>query len=153
MTATTVITQYFSDMAMLPDDLDTVQIEVSPGLALPAAAADFVLNRLHWLSEGEIGTFKPTAPDGWDFSDLCTLSFLVSNQEFLLAQEMVRNLLRSPSILLPSASLVEGNNKHLKKPFCGRLKHCGGKLKRGLEKSCFVAGKAGGGETNAEVGF
>ena len=141
-------------LAMLPIELDKVQIDVAPGLALPAEAADFIFNRLHWISEGETGPFEIGAPDGWDFSDLCTLAFLISNQEYLLAQGMVETLLRLPSILLPSASLVEGNNNHLKKkPFRGRLKHCGklSKQKRGLETNGSVVGKAGAGDANAEV--
>ena len=92
---------------MLPDDLDTVQIEVAPGLGLPAGAADFVFNRLRWISEGETGPFETGAPDGWNFNDLCTLAFLLSRQEFLLAQDMVENLLCLPSVFPPSATLVE----------------------------------------------
>ena len=72
----------FFRTAMLPDNLNTVQIEVAPGLALPAGAANFVFNRLHWISEGETGSFDIGAPSGWDFNDLCTLSFLLSRQEF-----------------------------------------------------------------------
>ena len=141
---------------MLPDNLDTVQIDVAPGLALPAGAANFVFNRLQWISEGETGTFETGAPDGWDFNDLCTLAFLLSNREFLLAQDMVQNLLRLPSILQPSSTLAVGNNNHLKlRPFRGRLKHCGkqNKQKRGLEKkgSGPVVEKADACYTNAEV--
>ena len=139
---------------MLPDNLDTVQIEVAPGLALPAGAANFVFNRLQWISEGETGIFETGAPDGWDFNDLCTLAFLLSNQEFLLAQDMVQNLLRLPSILQPSATLAGGNNNHLKtRPFRGRLRHSGKqrKQKRGLEKNGSAVEKVGAGDTNAEV--
>ena len=129
-------------MAMLPDDLDKVQIEVTPGLALPAGAANFVFNRLRWISEGETGLFETGAPDGWDFNDLCHLSFLISNQEYLLAQDMVKTLhLQLPSILLPSATLVGGNNNHLKKrPFRGRLRPCG---KRQVEKKVSTIDKVG----------
>ena len=141
---------------MLPNDLETVLIEVTPGLALPAGAADFVLNRLEWISEGGTGPFEIGPPEGWDFNDLCTLSFLLSNQEFLLAQDMVENLLPLPSILLPSATVVEGNDNYLKKrPFRGRLKKCGrmSKVKRGLEKNCSLVGPAGAEDSNAEVDF
>ena len=115
---------------MLPDNLDTVQIDVAPGLALPAGAANFIFNRLQWISDGEIGSFEIGAPSGWDFGDLCTLAFLISNQEISSAQDMVENLLRPPTILQSSATLAEGNNNYLKRrPFRGRLKQ-GGKQKR-----------------------
>ena len=138
---------------MLPDNLDTVQIEVAPGLALPAAAANFVFNRLQWISEGEAGPFEIGPPEGWDFNDLCTLSYLLSNQEFLLAQDMVENLLPLPSILLPSATLVEGNDDYLKKRPFRKNRGRPSKLKRGLEKNCSFFGKAGAEDTNAEVDF
>ena len=136
---------------MLPDNLDTVLIDVAPGLALPAGAANFVFNRLQWISDGEIGTFETGAPNGWDFNDLCTLAFLLSKREFVLAQDMVQNLLRYPSILQQSSTLAVGNNNHLKlRPFRGRLKHCG-KQRRGPEKNVSVVDKADDGYTNAEV--
>ena len=136
---------------MLPDDLDTVQIEVAPGLPLPAEAADFIFNRLQWISEGETGLFKTGPPDGWDFNELCKLAFLLSKQEFLLAQDMVKNLLRLPSIMLPSATIAEGNNNYLKKrPFRGRLKPCGKHSKQKVEKNCSDVGEAG---VDTEVPF
>ena len=141
---------------MLPDDLDTVQIEVAPGLALPAGAANFIFNRLRWISEGETGSFEIGAPSGWEFNDLCTLSFLLSNQEFSLAQGMVENLQQLPSILRPSATLTVGNNNHLKKrPFRGRLKQCG-KQKRQTqeaEENCSAVGKVGASVTDTKVDF
>ena len=149
----TAITQSFSELkiAMLPHNLDTVQIEVAPGLALPAAAANFVFNRLQWISEGEVGFFETGAPEGWDFNDLCTLAFLLSNEEFSLAQDMVQNL-QFPSLLQPSASMVVSNNNHLKaRPFRGRLKQS--KQKQGLEKNGSVVDRTGAGDTSAEVTF
>ena len=141
---------------MLPDNLNTVQIEVAPGLALPAGAANFVFNRLQWISEGETGSFEIGAPSGWDFNDLCTLSFLLSRQEFSLAQDMVENFLRLPSILQPSATLTVSNNNHLKKrPFCGRLKQSEkqGRQKQRVVKNCSAAGKVGGVDRDTEVAF
>ena len=125
---------------MLPDNLDTVQIEVAPGLALPAAAANFVFNRVQWISEGEAGLFETGAPDGWEFNDLCTLAFLLSNEEFSLAQDMVENL-RFPSLMEPSATLAGGNNNnHTKKrPFRGRLKQS--KEERRVKKQCSAVGE------------
>ena len=136
---------------MLPDNLDTVQIEVTPGLALPAAAADFIFNRLEWISEGETGLFETSAPEGFDFNDLCQLAFLLSKQEFLLAQDMVENHLRLPSVMLPSATMVEGNDNYLKKkPFRGRLKPCGKQSRKRVEKKCSV-GEVGAGVKDTEV--
>ena len=134
---------------MLPDNLNTVQIEVAPGLALPAGAANFVFNRLQWISEGETGSFEIGAPSGWDF-----LSFLLSRQEFSLAQDMVENLLRLPSILQPSATLTVSNNNHLKKrPFCGRLKQSEkqGRQKQRVVKNCSAAVKVGASNTDTKV--
>ena len=54
---------------MLPDNLDTVQIDVAPGLALPAGAANFIFNRLQWISEGETGSFEIGAPSGQSSRD------------------------------------------------------------------------------------
>ena len=72
---------FFFRSALLPDNLDTVQIDVAPGRwALPAGAANFAFNCLQWISEGEIGTFETGSPDGWDFNNLCTLAFLLSNR-------------------------------------------------------------------------
>ena len=147
----------FFRTAMLPDDLDTVQIDVAPGLALPAGAANFVFNRLRWISEGETGPFENDAPSGWDFNDLCTLSFLLSNQELSLAQSMVENLQQLPSILQPSATLTVGNNNHLKKrPFRGRLRQQCGKQKRQkqeAEENCSAVGKVGASDRDTKVDF
>ena len=139
---------------MLPDNLDTVQIDVAPGLALPAGAANFIFNRLQWISEGETGSFEIGAPSGWDFSDLCTLAFLLSNQEIASAQDMVENLLRPPTMLQSSATLAVGNNNYLKRrPFRGRLKQRGKQRsqKRGAEKHCSAACKVGASDTDTEV--
>ena len=62
------------DLVMLLRNVDSILVEVYPGLALPAPCADFVLNRLEWISQGEEGDFEFGAPYLWNFSVLARLS-------------------------------------------------------------------------------
>ena len=104
-------------------DLENVMTDVLPGLPLPAGAASFVIARVQWICEGELGVFDVEAPSPWNYEDLCTLALLVSNHETTLARLMIVNLLHPPSILLPSATLVNRNDNFLRQnPFRRRRK-------------------------------
>ena len=108
---------------MQPGNLESILLEVHPGVWLPAEAADFVFNRLEYIRQGEEGTFEYDAPPPWEFYVLCTLAFLIANQEKVAAQDLVRNLSRPPSILLPSATDTSFNDNYLKaNPFRRRKK-------------------------------
>ena len=69
------------DLVMLLGNVDSILVEVYPGLVLPAPCADFVLIRLEWISQGEEGDFEFGAPYLWNFSDLCLLAFLIAKWE------------------------------------------------------------------------
>lgn len=104
-------------------DLQNVMTDVLPGLPLPAGAASFVIARVQWISEGEISVFDAQAPSPWNYEDLCTLALLVSNHETTSARLMIANLLQPPSVLLPSATLVNRNDNFLRQnPFRRRKK-------------------------------
>ena len=84
-------------------DLENEFTDVLPGLSLPARAASFVFARITWIQGGEKEVFDMEAPPPWNFFDLCTLAFLVSNRETSSAKLMLSNLLLPcpPSSLLP----------------------------------------------------
>ena len=101
-------------------DLDNEFTDILPGLSLPAGAASFVFARIQWIQGGEKDVFDMEAPPPWDFFDLCTLAFLVSNRETSSAKLMLSNLLQPcpPSSLLPSATLMNQNDNFMKaQPF------------------------------------
>ena len=101
-------------------DLENESTDVLPGLCLPAGAASFVFARIQWIQGGEKEVFDMEAPPPWDFFDLCTLAFLVSNRETSSAKLMLSNLLQPcpPSSLLPSATLMNQNDNFMKaQPF------------------------------------
>ena len=76
-------------------DLKNVLTDVLPGLPLPSEAAKFIFCRLAWIREGEEGVFDLEAPLPWNRDNLCTLAFLISNQETYSARLMVANLLKN----------------------------------------------------------
>ena len=124
--------------------LESIFIEVHPGLAVPAEAADFVFNRLEWIRQGEEGPFPYVAPLPWEFHDLCTLAYFVANNEISAAHDLVRNLVRPPSILLPSATETTANNNHLRaNPFRRRRKKraasCSPRQSQVCKPPCFLA--------------
>ena len=94
--------------------LESNLIEVYPGLPLPAAAADFVFNRLALIRQGGEEHFDYGAPQPWDYHDLCTLAYLIDNREISSAHDLVRLLPRPTSILLPSATVSTFNDNYLK---------------------------------------
>ena len=93
--------------------LESSLVEVYPGLPLPAAAADFIFNRLDWIRQGGEKPFHYVAPHPWDYHDLCTLAYLIDNRETSLAHDLVRLLPQPPSILLPSATATAFNDNYL----------------------------------------
>ena len=108
---------------MVFDYLEDTMIDVLPGVALPALVADFIFSRVEWIRGGERGEFKAVAPACWDLHELFTLAFLVARKETCAAGIMVSNLLRPPPTLLPSASLMSGNDNYKKgNPFRRRRK-------------------------------
>ena len=117
--------QKFSELRseMVFDYLEDTMIDVLPGVALPALVADFIFSRVEWIRGGERGEFKAVAPACWDLHELFTLAFLVARKETCAAGIMVSNLLRPPPTLLPSASLMSGNDNYKKaNPFRRRRK-------------------------------
>ena len=111
---------------MVLQELENTLTDILPGLSLPAGAACFVIARAEWIRQGEVDAFDFEAPSPWHFNDLCTLAFLVANHEIDAARLMVANLLQPPSILLPSATLVNKNDNYLTKcPFRRRKRKQG----------------------------
>ena len=111
---------------MVFQDLKNVFTDILPGLSLPAGAACFVIARVDWIRQGEVNAFDVEAPSPWNFDDLCTLAFFVANHETDAARLMVANLLQPPSILLPSATLMDKNDNYLVKcPFRRRKQRQG----------------------------
>ena len=103
--------------------LESSLVEVYPGLPLPAAAADFIFNRLDWIRQGGEKPFHYVAPHPGDYHDLCTLAYLIDNRETSLAHDLVRLLPRPPSILLPSATATAFNDNYLHvNPFRRRMR-------------------------------
>ena len=106
------------------DDFDKIWLEVA-GIAAPVLVADFLLSYLQWFDDGEPGIFQAEAPFGWVFQDLCTVGYLLANKEVSSAQGMVDRLLPQPvvtvprpMVMLPSSTLMEANDNHLKRnPF------------------------------------
>ena len=92
-------------------------VEIRPGIFVPAAVATFLVQRLQWIEGGEEGLFQVVEPAGFEFHDLCTLAFLLGKEQWGKAKEMVKNLPR-PMQMDPSARLCEGNDNYLhKNPF------------------------------------
>ena len=117
---------------MVFESLEHIMIDVLPGVPLPAPVADFIFSRVEWIRQGERGVFESEAPASWDLHDLCTLAFLVATKDTSAAGVMVSNLLRPPSRLLPSATLVNGNNNYKKSnPFRRRRKPKRGRFSNG----------------------
>ena len=104
-------------------NLEGIQIDVLPGVALPAPAADFIFSRVAWIRAGEKEPSDTEAPAPFEFHDLATLAHLVATEETFAAGVMVSSLLRSPSTLLPSATLPNPNDNYIKSnPFRRRRK-------------------------------
>ena len=84
---------------------------VLPGIKVPGAVAAFIFERIHWIKGGEVEPFPLEPPDGWSLNDLCTLAFFVANKESDLAKELIERVIPfSQSYLLPSATLLQGEN-------------------------------------------
>ena len=100
-------------------------VEVGPGVVVTAEEASFIFERLHWIREGELESFKMGAPSTMGFDDICTLSRLLLDEDFEEARELVKCNSRpktsfrtsgkgaSPSIA--GSSLPESPMEHLKK--------------------------------------
>ena len=106
----------YEDIPIRDEDLVDIPIEILPGVALPAPAADFVFSRLAWIKSGQKEPFDVTSPSSFEFHDLATLAFLIANNETSAAADMVSNLLQTPSTLLPSATLACQNDNYTKTP-------------------------------------
>ena len=112
-------------------DFCNIWLEVH-GIIVPAPVADFLLSYLHWFDDGNSGTCQAEAPLGWDLQDLCTLGYLVANKEVESAQKLIDSLPSPPMVMLPSSTLMGGNNNHLKKnPF--RKRRSGKKRKQAAQ--------------------
>ena len=51
---------------MVYECLESIQMEVLPGVGLPAPAADFIFSRVAWIYAGEKGPFNLEAPASFD---------------------------------------------------------------------------------------
>ena len=110
-------------------DFTSVWLQVS-GVIVPAPVADFLLSYLQWVSDGSVGDFQVGPPCGWDPADLCTLVFLVANNEVSSAQQLMDSLPSPPRVMLPSSTLIVANDNHLKQnPFRRRRSRKNNKLK------------------------
>ena len=94
-------------------DFTSIWLQVS-GVIVPAPVADFLLSYLQWVSDGSVGDFQVGPPCGWDPADLCTLAFLVANKEVSSAQQLMDSLPSPPRVMLPSGTLIDANDNHLK---------------------------------------
>ena len=113
----------FLKTSMVYECFESIQIEVLPGVGLPAPAADFIFSRVAWIHAGEKGSFNLEAPASFEFHDLATLAYLVATNDSSAARLMVSNLLRPSTNMLPSASLVNRNDNYLRSnPFRRRRK-------------------------------
>ena len=100
-------------------------VEVGPEVFVTGEEASFIFERLHWIREGELESFKMGAPSTMGFDDICTLSRLLLDEDFEEARELVKCNSRpktsfrtsgkgaSPSIA--GSSLPESPMEHLKK--------------------------------------
>ena len=100
-------------------------VEVGPEVFVTGEEANFIFERLHWIREGEVESFKMRAPSTMKFDDICTLSRLLLDEDFEEARELVKCNSRpktsfrtsgkgaSPSIA--GSSLPESPMEHLKK--------------------------------------
>ena len=122
----------FMKTSMVYECFESIQIEVLPGVGLPAPAADFIFSRVAWIHAGEKGSFNLEAPASFEFHDLATLAYLVATNDSSAARLMVSNLLRPSTNMLPSASLVNRNDNYTKSnPFRKRRKQKRGKCGAG----------------------
>ena len=100
-------------------------VEVGPEVFVTGEEASFIFERLHWIREGELESFKMGAPSTMGFDDICTLSRLLLDEDFEEARELVKCNSRpktsfrtsgkgaSPSIA--GSTLPESPMEHLKK--------------------------------------
>ena len=100
-------------------------VEVGPEVFVTGEEANFIFERLHWIREGEVESFKMRAPSTMKFDDICTLSRLLLDEDFEEARELVKCNSRpktsfrtsgkgaSPSIA--GSTLPESPMEHLKK--------------------------------------
>ena len=65
-------------------------VEVGPGVLVTGEEANFIFERLHWIREGEVESFKMRAPSTMKFDDICTLSRLLLDEDFEEARELVK---------------------------------------------------------------
>ena len=100
-------------------------VEVGPGVVVTAEEASFIFERLHWIREGELESFKMRAPSTMKFDDICTLSRLLLDEDFEEARELVklksfcknnsRTLGNGATPSIAGSSLPESPMEHLKK--------------------------------------
>ena len=101
-------------------------VEVGPGVVVTAEEASFIFERLHWIREGELESFKMRAPSTMKFDDICTLSRLLLDEDFEEARELVkcksshqktsfRTSGKGASPSIAGSSLPESPMEHLKK--------------------------------------
>ena len=98
---------------------------MGPEVFVTGEEANFIFERLHWIREGELESFKMGAPSTMGFDDICTLSRLLLDEDFEEARELVKCNSRpktsfrtsgkgaSPSIA--GSTLPESPMEHLKK--------------------------------------
>ena len=100
-------------------------VEVGPGVLVTGEEANFIFERLHWIREGEVESFKMRAPSTMKFDDICTLSRLLLDEDFEEARELVklksfcknnsRTLGNGATPSIAGSSLPESPMEHLKK--------------------------------------
>ena len=100
-------------------------VEVGPEVFVTGEEANFIFERLHWIREGEVESFKMRAPSTMKFDDICTLSRLLLDEDFEEARELVklkslcknnsRTLGNGATPRLAGSSLPDSPMEHLKK--------------------------------------
>ena len=100
-------------------------VEVGPEVFVTGEEANFIFERLHWIREGEVESFKMRAPSTMKFDDICTLSRLLLDEDFEEARELVklksfcknnsRTLGNGATPRIAGSSLPDSPMEHLKK--------------------------------------
>ena len=98
---------------------------MGPEVFVTGEEANFIFERLHWIREGEVESFKMRAPSTMEFDDICTLSRLLLDEDFEEARELVklksfcknnsRTLGNGATPSIAGSSLPESPMEHLKK--------------------------------------
>ena len=146
----------FSELRSAVMDFEVTNI--APGISVPLAVADFIFSHTEWVANGSLGEFTGPVPEGYDRSDLLTLSFLVANGEFSRAEKLVNTFPPPPMEMRPSATLMDeeegmNNQNYLKQNPFGSRRRRNEKRRRKAVMGVATGNNAGPEDANTEVGL